>query len=234
MNLHELKSELRRIKALGYIETKRGGSTGIGHTLEQVLSLEENNLAIPDIGGRVELKATRKRSSSLITLFTFNNAVWKVPQKEIVAQFGYKDQDKKRVNLYNTIWPNRVNSLGFLININNEEQRISMIDPTNRKVAEWNIYSLVAKFLNKFNTLFLFVLADSRETNGKEEFHYNEAYLLKDTSPENFINAFQNSKVGLDLRMHIKPNGSIRNHGTGFRIHENDFSELFSIKERIL
>ena len=43
---------------MGSFKLAEKDQTGIGHTLEQELQLEENNLAIPDLGGRVELKAT--------------------------------------------------------------------------------------------------------------------------------------------------------------------------------
>jgi hypothetical protein len=44
----------------------------------------------------------------------------------------------------------------------------------------------------------------------------------------NFIKAFKAGKVGIDLRMHLKENGSIRNRGTPFRIKEIDLWDLYS------
>ena len=85
MTLKEIENKLRKLKERGFIITHRKGPTGIGHTLEQELQLSETNLAIPDIGGRIELKASRKESGSMITLFTFNKAVWQMPQKEILV-----------------------------------------------------------------------------------------------------------------------------------------------------
>ncbi len=68
MNLNELTKRLRQLSEKGFIKSQRKGPTGIGHLLESELGLSETNIAIPDIGGRVELKATRKDSKSLITL----------------------------------------------------------------------------------------------------------------------------------------------------------------------
>ena len=70
MTLKQIKSRLTSLKKKGFVPSKRKGSTGVGLTLERELGLTENNLAIPDINGRVELKATRRKSNSLITLFT--------------------------------------------------------------------------------------------------------------------------------------------------------------------
>jgi len=72
MQLKELIKKLEALEQKGYLETSRQGPTGIGHLLEKEMGLFENNIPIPDIGGRVELKATRRNVNSLITLFTFN------------------------------------------------------------------------------------------------------------------------------------------------------------------
>ena len=78
MRLNELIRQLQALKTKEFVETSRKGPTGIGHLLEKELGLNETNIAIPDIGGRVEMKGTRRNVNSLITLFTFNKAVWKV------------------------------------------------------------------------------------------------------------------------------------------------------------
>ena len=89
MRLSELKSRLLTIRDEGFVQTRRKGPTGVGFTLESLLELSENNLPIPDIGGRVEVKATRSIRNNLITLFTFNKSVWVHKQKEIVSRWGY-------------------------------------------------------------------------------------------------------------------------------------------------
>lgn len=71
MTLEAFKKRFSKIKAKGYIQSKRKGNTGVGYTLEQELKIEENNIALPDING-IEIKAHRDHSSSLVTLFTFN------------------------------------------------------------------------------------------------------------------------------------------------------------------
>ena len=81
----------------------------------------------------------------------------------------------------------------------------------------------------------MYVIADSRiGANNREEFHFNEAYLLEEPSEDGFIEAFERSKVCLDLRMHLKKNGSVRNHGTGFRIEEDELYLLYGKKRRLI
>jgi hypothetical protein len=71
MTLDEFVEAFERIKRTGWVKSKRRGATGIGYTLEELLGVPENNIALPDLG-EIELKAHRINSTSMITLFTFN------------------------------------------------------------------------------------------------------------------------------------------------------------------
>jgi len=102
MQLKELIKRLEKLREKEFIQTIRRGPTGIGHLAESELGLSETNIAIPDIGGRVEMKATRRNANSLITLFTFNKAVWKIKQKDIINKYGYKDEQGRQA-LYNIV-----------------------------------------------------------------------------------------------------------------------------------
>jgi len=114
MTLKEIQKRLSALKSKGFVPTQRRGPTGIGHTLEQELNIDETNIAIPDIGGRVELKANRRHTSSLITLFTFNRGIWQIPQKEVIENYGYVDKDGRNA-LYNTIYVGKQNSQGLTL-----------------------------------------------------------------------------------------------------------------------
>ncbi len=232
MNLNELNKKLNDISNLGYVPALRGGTTGVGYTFETLFGLGETNLPIPDIGGRVEIKTTRKESTSLITLFTFNRGVWLQKQKEIIEQFGYLDE-KGRIALKTTLFFNRLNSLKLSIEVDEEKNVIRLLSPFHRVLAEWDVYVIVGVFSAKLSRL-LFILADRRINQGMEEFHFNEAYLLTKPNPRNFLKAFMDSQVGIDLRMHLNENGTVRNRGTGFRMHENDLLVLYENKQKIL
>ena len=77
-DLKEFKEQFAIIRDRGFIRTHRNGPTGVGHTLEQELGMTENNIAVPDLG-EVELKARRIASGSMVTLFTFNPNMAKMP-----------------------------------------------------------------------------------------------------------------------------------------------------------
>ena len=232
MKLQELLKKLSEIEKMGYVRSLRRGNTGIGYTFESLVGLEETNIPIPDIGGRVEIKTTRKDSSSLVTLFTFNRAVWQKKQKEIVSQFGYEDK-KGRMALKSMIFFDRPNSLGLFLEIDESKNIIRLIASNNELLAEWDVYVVVGVFSSKLSRL-LFVLADRKIVQSREEFHFNEAYLLTNPNPRSFLNAFRNSLVGIDIRMHLKENGTVRNRGSGFRMREKDMIELYGNKRKLL
>ena len=234
MTLQEIRRELKRLKEKGYIPALRKGPTGIGFTLEKELNLKENNIAIPDIGGRVEVKATRVNSSSRITLFTFNRGVWQIPQRSVIENYGYLD-DKQRLALYNLVEVGSVNTQGLTLTMDESKNQVKLIHlASNTLIAIWSMYKIVGKFLNKTQSLLL-VSANSRLTEDKrEEFHFTNAYLFEDPQPESFLEAFKNAKVVIDVRMYLRPNNSVRNHGTAIRIHENDIPLLYTKKRTLL
>ncbi len=234
MTLKEIQSSLVILKEKGFVPSRRRGPTGIGHTLEQELNLTETNLAIPDIGGRVELKATRRNSNSMVSLFTFNRTVWKLHQKEIIETYGYLD-DQKRQSLYSTVFHGQPNPQNLKIEIDKRRNKVHLYHSSDVLLATWDMYIIVGKFISKLERL-LIVLADNQlsDESGKEEFLFNEAYILEDPSPDNFINAFENSQIAIDLRMHLKSTGTVRNHGTGFRIKENNIPNLYASRKKIL
>jgi hypothetical protein len=232
MNLKEITKALEILKEKGFIRAMRKGPTGIGHLIEFELGLSETNVAIPDIGGRVEIKATRKNANSLITLFTFNRVVWKFKQKLIIEKYGYKDENN-RLSLYSTVSYNQPNPQGFYFQIDPSKNLVILKNINEvENIAEWSTYVIAGKFMTKLDRLLL-ILADNKIVDSIEFFHYNEAYLLENPTPEKFLNAFLNNKIVIDLRMHLKENGGVRNHGTAFRLSEKNLKDLYE-KIRIL
>jgi len=233
MNLKEVQNKLQEIKNKGFIESLRRGSTGIGYTFETLFGVEENNIPIPDIGGRVEIKTIRKDSQSLITLFTFNKGVWHIKQKELIQKYGYIDE-KGRFALKNTVFYGKPISQGLRLEIDEDKNTIHLLDSANGEIiATWDVYVIVGKFMAKLSRL-LIVLAERKVIDGKEYFYYNKAYLLTDPSARSFIKAFKKSIIGIDLRMHLKENGAVRNRGTAFRIKEKDLVELYEHSRRLI
>lgn len=174
--LVEIQRRLVEIRDKGYIQTARKGPTGVGYTFEKVFGLDEDNLQIPDIGGRVEIKTTRRDAGSLITLFTFNRSVWQMKQKEVVMRYGYYSEKDGRWALYHSIYPNQPHPSGFKVTVDRHGNTLKLKHSGN-DIATWSIYRLVGALLYKLGKI-LFVIADTQEgENKREEFHFNEAYL---------------------------------------------------------
>jgi len=120
------------------------------------------------------------------------------------------------------------------LKVDENKNRIYLIDVTTKKaVATWDIFAIVGIFMTKLSRL-LIILADRKVIKGKEYFHYNEAYLLTNPSSRSFIKAFKKSLIGIDLRMHLKESGAVRNRGTAFRIKEKNLIELYEDRKRLI
>lgn len=226
MKKTELLQKLKDIKALGFVETKRLGPTGVGYTLEKLLDIQENNLAITDLGGRMEIKATREGSRNYITLFTFNKGVWRLPLKNMIKTYGYIDE-KGRYALKRTLFY-RTYSGGLTIDLRSEGMSIfvDIVDSNHNIIGSYNLFNIQAKFLSKLS-LVLFCVAESKSIQHIEHFNYKKFYLLSNPTPERFIQAFEEKNIGIDLRMHLKNDGSVRNRGTAFRVKEPNFHSLY-------
>ncbi|OQY92758.1 MAG: hypothetical protein B6D41_08150, partial [Chloroflexi bacterium UTCFX4] len=48
MTLSEFIKAFNKLKAKNWVKSERKGATGIGHTLEKLIGLPENNIASPD------------------------------------------------------------------------------------------------------------------------------------------------------------------------------------------
>ncbi len=225
MTLNVFKKELAHIKAAGWIPPERRGPTGIGKTFEHWLGIQENNIAFPDLG-KVELKTHRIGSSSLITLFTFNRKVWKMNPWEAIQRHGTPDANG-RLGLYFTM-SRTPNSTDLFLYV--QDTSISVRHVSGQVLAEWQLETLAERFMQKLPQLIL-VSAFSEMRGDIEWFKYDRARLLTGTSPQIIRNQILEGNIVVDLRLHDKGT-SARNHGTGFRAHEDKLPSLFkNIKE---
>lgn len=220
MTIEEFTEKFEKIKNQGFVQTMRKGPTGIGYTLETLLGIKENNAANPDIDG-AELKTHRTKGNNMITLFTFNNKVWKIPPLDAVKKYGSLDQNGRK-GLYYTM-SLKPNSAGLFLDVQKTE--ISVRHISGEVIATWQLQNLVDRFIQKIPAL-LFVSAFTEERDGLEYFHFYRAQLMKGTSPELLSNQFKEENILVDLRLHDKGTRA-RNHGTGFRTFEDRLPLLF-------
>lgn len=220
MNLEEFKSSFKELKNKGFVRSLRKGPTGIGYTFETLMEIEENNLALPDIEN-IEIKAHRDNSNSMITLFTFNKKAWQINPLDAIKKYGSFDQNN-RLGLYYTM-SLTPNSAGLFLIVNDEQ--IFVQHTSGEVIVKWDLSNLVERFVQKIPAL-LFISAHTEERDGVEYFHFYRGQLMKDTSQNLLSELFKTGNLLVDLRLHDK--GTItRNHGTGFRVSENNLPQLF-------
>ena len=229
MDIVELVDKLSEINQMGYIVSLRRGNTGIGYTLETLLGLGENNLKIPDLGD-IELKSQRNGVSNRVTMFTFNKGVWKVKPREVIEKYGYIDTNG-RASLYCTA-DSKPNNQGLFVKVEQGTVRLYHLD--GNLVAEWTGERLIGRFRDKMPALAV-VNADTRiNSDRKEEFWYREAYLLTNPDENNFLDLIKKDIIIVDVRMHLRENRVIRNHGTVFRINEEFLNLCFGNREKLI
>lgn len=256
MDYAQFLSKLRAIKEMGYVPSHRAGDTGIGKTLEDLLGIEENNIAGPDFES-YELKSARKGATSMLTLFT------KVPEPVganslLLTHFGYPPrrklvtrkavqlrlapgvslpaQDLPPVRLTNelhvTVEYGRENSVGLKLSLESDKL---IIDNQKAVPAYYSRLYLQQAFERKYGHRLVYVLADDRKTRSlPEEFWYNEAHLMSGFDFSGFLELVRDRTIKLDLRLGHHPDGRPHDHGTGFRVFPRDLPRCFSHVESIL
>jgi len=226
MDLNEFTQKFEILKNEGYIRSLRGGPTGIGHTLETLMGIKENNLALPDIDG-IEVKAHRNNSKSMITLFTFNRKAWQMNPLDAIRKYGSPDVNG-RLGLYYTM-SLTPNSAGLFLTVS--ETEISVQHTSGEIIATWQLSSLYERFLKKIPALLL-ISAHTEIRANREYFHFYRGQLMRDTTTELLSELFKTGNLLIDLRLHDKGT-SARNHGTGFRTFEHKLPLLFKRIEDI-
>jgi len=206
MKLEEFKQKFQELKNKGFVKSLRKGPTGVGYTFETLLSLKENNLALPDIEN-IEIKAHRDNSNSMITLFTFNKKVWQINPLDAIKKYGSYDENG-RLGMYYTM-SLTPNSAGLFLTVNSKEISVQHISGEN--IATWQLSVLTERFLQKIPAL-LFISAHTEERDGIEYFHFYRGQLMRDTSQELLSELFKTGNLLVDLRLHDKGTRA-RNHG---------------------
>jgi len=229
----KLKKQLKEIKLLKFVPTHRKGDTGIGKTLEDLLEIKENNIPLSDIGKIAELKAYRKDAKSMLTLFTLEPKPKGGDRDRLLLDnFGYSKRNNKRPKeLYSTLSCKRHNNQKLKLVV--RKDRISVLGKSRRLKIFWDMETLREKFNKKLPAL-VYVLADSKMVKDKEYFHFNEAYFLYGFDFELFKKMVKKDFIAVDFRMHYRPDGSVRNHGTGFRLKINKRYNCFEKKIRLI
>jgi len=224
--LKKLKEQLKEIEKMGFVKTHRGHDTGIGKTLEDLLGIKENNLKLPDVG-KVELKAKRVDSSSMLTIAT-KSPEPKGVNKVLFDKYKYLDKVGE-YSLHSTVCGSRKNPQSFRVVF--VEERL-VLKNKSKIEAYWPV-SIFDDVLKVKSDKILLVFAETKgeRKTKNEKFHFTEAYLLSKLNINKFKTAIESDKLKIDIRVGTyrsgKNKGKYHDHGTGFRINKRDFLHLF-------
>ncbi len=248
----ELLNKLKKIQKLGWVHTNRSKNDGaVGNTLEDLLEIPENNLGIANTVDW-ELKAQRKKTASMITLFHIDPQPRKpesVVSKVLLPYYGWAHKgagtkySKKEKSFRATLNGLTYTDRGIKIKIESVNRTVDIVfnpDKADKRhkawlkkvvkyhgknekvIATWSFDDLQTKCVGKIRNT-IYVIADSRIIDGQEEFNYGKIELLEDFAFNNLLRGLINGKILVDFDARTG-----HNHGTKFRIKQNNWEVLFS------
>lgn len=232
--LERFLSEFDQIRARGFIRTLRSGDTGIGYTLESLLNIPENNSPRGDYFG-MEVKAYRDSEQTAdnnekMNLF-LKEPEWVdgLTSEDRVKLYGYAD-GRQRPALYQSVTCEQ-GKRGFQLRVSAEKDRLDLC-LYGRPIGRWNRDILQERLTEKHGHT-VFVAADCRGTGSGEEFWFRTVTWCQDPSTEKFFGLITSGDIIVELRMHVEARGSVRNHGTAFRIRKSKLPELFASRQSV-
>lgn len=241
-----LVSALNRIRDQGWIQTARSGNDGgVGNTLEDLLGIKENNLPLPN-AGEWEVKGQRADTTSLITLFHMEPSprAFKFVPKILLPHYGWSHQEAGEMSFRQTLTAGQRTSRGFTIHVNRDRGRVEvsfksatadtakhgkwLADVESRAgLGEinpqpyWGFTDLFHKAGTKLGKT-LYAIADRKQANSMEYFHYSEFLMLEGFQLNRFINAIETGDILVDFDARTG-----HNHGTKFRLKQNCYRCLY-------
>ncbi|NWF96939.1 MAG: hypothetical protein HXY34_12425 [Candidatus Thorarchaeota archaeon] len=230
ITLEALEAKLTKLRGRWYRLAHHGhGAAGL--QLEQLLGLQENNLSVPD-WGEFEIKTTRRESATPITLLSkspkrIGNITW----RDFILRYGHTD-DAGRLGLNCTVSGTGFNSRGWGLVLSADNQRIDFRYGDD-VVAYQPTESLVRALAKKTPNMVL-VAVESVLDGSSRRVRYLDAHLLADIREDSVTALVRTGHITFDWRMHLKPDNSVRNHGSVYRIKEHKLPLLFSIRRKLV
>lgn len=229
----------------------------MGNTLEDLLGIEENNLPMPN-AAEWEMKAQRRTTTSLTTLFHMEpspTAAKFVPLM-LLPKYGWRHQQAGtrypdiEMSFRSTTGATGYTDRGFIIVVDRVERKVKFsfhaakvnrdkhaawlarveqqaglgeIDPQ----PYWGFDDLMYKAGDKLKNTF-YVLADNKWEDGHEFFSFSEVDILSGFNFEGFLDCIEDGTILIDFDARTG-----HNHGTKFRIRQNNWPRLYTSKVRM-
>jgi hypothetical protein len=227
----ELLEKLTAIHNRGFIDSLKSGDTGVGFTLESLLGIKANSSKSPDYRG-IELKAKRPSTNNRVNLFSLvpdwkNSAIRSA--KELVKEHGYFDPKRERNALYVTLNASP-NAQGLYLEVDEDSGALrakKTISNERQEVVLWSLTLLRQNLENKHAETFWVTAATRKAPTGVEQFHYKSVIHTRKPLVEYFETLIESSVITLDFTLHLRPDGTTRDHGYLFKIRPDSLDLLF-------
>lgn len=226
--LQDFLVQFDKVSARGFVKTLRPGDTGVGYTLETLLEIPENNSPRGDFQG-MEIKAYRDSETEFddqdkMNLF-LKEPEWLdgLSTAERIQQYGYKDPNGRQA------WYLSVTSRGNDANLQlvvGERGDFLELHRNDLAIGRWPLEVLEQRLQEK-HAHSVFIGAESRGKGADEEFWYKTVTWCQEPSAKRLLELAASGDIIVELRMHLRSDGSARNHGTAFRIRKHKLRTLF-------
>ena len=165
----------------------------------------------------------------MMTLFTMEPKKLILKDRDMINKYGYLDS-KGRQGLKITLDTNHFVPQGLKLRADYANDKLSILDRDGNIPWYWTISDLEIKIGS-----LVVVFAERRGRGKTEEFHYIEAYHLNGLEPDKLLSLFDENVFVVDLRMHLRHNDTVRNHGTAFRIRNMaKLIDCYEVSERLI
>jgi len=225
--LQEFLVQFDKVSARGFVKTLRPGDTGVGYTLETLLEIPENNSPRGDFQG-MEIKAYRDSETEFddqdkMNLF-LKEPEWLdgLTTAERIQQYGYKDPNERQAWYLSVTSRRNEANLQLVVG----QHDVLELHRNELPIARWSLEVLEQRLQEK-HAHSVFVGAESRGKGADEEFWYKTVTWCQEPSAKRLLELTASGDIIVELRMHLRPDGSARNHGTAFRIRKHKLQTLF-------
>ena len=202
-----------------------GGTGAPGRLLEHLLDIKANNQDLPD-AGKWEVKFSSRQS--YLTMFHLEP----YPRDPCVVEDLVKSAGWKTKNgltaFRHTIWGE--SSRGFKVHADDDMVTVTH-DKYPKLVAKWDTDDLMNTAVTKLRNLLL-VYGEKRE-GLTTQVKFNTAHAYARFRFKDFLRGLKDGWICIDFDARTKPNGSIRNHGTKFRIRSKDISRIYKTHSKL-
>jgi hypothetical protein len=233
--LTELLGKFDEVKERRWIDTMRGGDTGIGYTFETLLGIKENNDQIADFKG-IEIKCKGIKEGKISSSNKFNLF-------QAGPTWATKSTTKERIRILGTLneaglyacysqVTTTPNNIGLLLGVLSAQNKIDLCKNAD-VLGYWSFERLKKRLIQKHERA-VFVKAKTRNTTGKTQYAYEELVYCDKPNIERFVELVVQRNIVFEFTMHEEPSGHIRNHGYPWRLSRDEFlDQLFAFQIKL-